>query len=821
VEEAVRAASSSSSEAPSSSSSRLRNLQGVAHVKLGVNFVQTEENQTGEAHLVHAMGWLVQHFGVPREAVDFPTVGRAEPEGLSGLGGASPPSPSTATPLPFADAVALACAALEAVNYLALLYSGWGNHSRALRCLRVGKRIHARVRTLQAAEPEAAAAEEEGTAAPSSAAASPLAAAHGAGLASLDSLYTHLLFYYAQVYGHLHVPEASARYVERTLSRQLAEQVAADEDHAAAAAARAAASASQSEGPDWHSGSSAASLDKVEWTRNVLRLAEYHVGKRAWRAAAICCWAAEGMLGKLIAAEEEKKRATAGDRGAAGSAAALVAGGDPSSSTPLPEAVSRLLAESATHWGLLYEAMLRIARERDMRRAMRAEMRARTGVKPRGDKEAEADDEDEDDEGDDGRDGSADDGDDDGGDPFSTGAMVSFGRMRRGEASSKLRGEGDDVVDVTDSDHDGEMELLGGARSAALRRRRQGGSAAADPASAELSSSSSSTSHPLGPLAAFVASCRAQHKEHIVSYGPAKLAGDTLSCPGGTFASGLQALPDPSSVTTFAQARDLFKASLSAFSRAKEHFVLDGFVSEHVGIATGISKIYKYLAFYETDGKRRAAMHLRRCAALVPILAELNPSVFLRFHRELSLEAASSYQEAFDARLAVLEGRVDAQAVPQAPSKAEFAGLTEAADGALTSYAHFVRCFVDPRLPSPVPVDARNAPLAPVAGATVVEDEAADAYMTAHFCVARMLSRRIGGSPAERLADTKSALARFEWILRAAPAVAPRSSQGGAGGGGGFFAQELDMCREMVDLLPKKVAHLHYRGVDVGAPRGV
>ena len=43
---------------------KLRDLQAKCHVRLGVNLLQTEENQASEAHLVHALIWLMKRFGV-------------------------------------------------------------------------------------------------------------------------------------------------------------------------------------------------------------------------------------------------------------------------------------------------------------------------------------------------------------------------------------------------------------------------------------------------------------------------------------------------------------------------------------------------------------------------------------------------------------------------------------------------------------------------------------------------------------------------------------------------------------------------------------
>jgi hypothetical protein len=146
--------------------SSLRDLQALVHGLLGVNYVQTEENQSGEGHLLHAFGWLAQRFSIARgTAVPFRAVALSEAAKLSGLSGtvrrgegegseegatgAGADAPRPAGALSLDKLVGLACGAVECVNYLALLYSGWGNHPRALRYLRLGKRIQRKVRSMQ------------------------------------------------------------------------------------------------------------------------------------------------------------------------------------------------------------------------------------------------------------------------------------------------------------------------------------------------------------------------------------------------------------------------------------------------------------------------------------------------------------------------------------------------------------------------------------------------------------------------------------------------------------------------------------------------
>ena len=196
------------------------------------------------------------------------------------------------------------------------------------------------------------------------------------------------------------------------------------------------------------------------------------------------------------------------------------------------------------------------------------------------------------------------------------------------------------------------------------------------------------------------------------------------------------------------------------------------------------------------------------------------------------MEVASAFQEVFELRLALAEDRLEAVGSGGASGAArlkpaEVVAINEAADGALQAYAHLAQCFDDPRLPR-APADWRAdlgagagaAAPKPLATAGPLDAGSAEAYLTAHFCSARILARRLAPSREERLRDQRAALARWHFVIEAAPKVAPTAAGGGGGGGGaaGFFSAELGICRQMAALMPEKIALIERGGRDVLAP---
>ena len=149
-----------------------------ARLHQGVLHVQTEENSAGERELLQGVRW------VERRLLEL----------LKG------------TQLAALPAIEASCSAIEGCNFLALVYSGWDEPARSLRYLRTAKAVfRAAVRRMSCA-PDADVGSSD-----------PLRAASK----SLDSLFTHVLFYYAQIYGKLGAAAIAAGYIEQTLLQLL------------------------------------------------------------------------------------------------------------------------------------------------------------------------------------------------------------------------------------------------------------------------------------------------------------------------------------------------------------------------------------------------------------------------------------------------------------------------------------------------------------------------------------------------------------------------------------------------------------------------
>mgnify|MGYP000591138522 CR=1 FL=1 len=160
------------------------------------------------------------------------------------------------------------------------------------------------------------------------------------------------------------------------------------------------------------------------------------------------------------------------------------------------------------------------------------------------------------------------------------------------------------------------------------------------------------------------------------------------------------------------------------------------------------------------------------------------------------MELASAAQEQMEHRAARAEARIKSERTPMTAEEAS--GINDAIDAAIRYFAHFLRCYKDARLDG-APIGRDNEAMAPLTAATELDEGSVEAYLTSHFSVARLLTRRVAMTPVSRLESLRTALSRFEWVVKHGPALVPPSAPAG------FFEAEFRMAAEMARLLPERL----------------
>lgn len=264
----------------------------------------------------------------------------------------------------------------------------------------------------------------------------------------------------------------------------------------------------------------------------------------------------------------------------------------------------------------------------------------------------------------------------------------------------------------------------------------------------------------------------------------------------GTFfeASGA-APPKPAKpIVDFDGARAAFKRANSSFERAKRHFVLDGYVTDHIAIVTDQSSLYCQLAVFERDGNRKVKMHRRRAAFLSPVVQVLNPSAFEEQWKALTFELGQIYSEVVEIKLKLM-GTPAAAAPGSAWTHTKFSGLV---DGACDYLDKFMAAFrwLDEAAAAAARGDVAKKEEAhdDVRRAVDVAEGSGELewFLSAHFLKARLLSK------VETKAFQTRSLQTYKRLLCFAEShVSPT-----------IMMEELAVAREMSTLLSRKISSM-------------
>lgn len=241
----------------------------------------------------------------------------------------------------------------------------------------------------------------------------------------------------------------------------------------------------------------------------------------------------------------------------------------------------------------------------------------------------------------------------------------------------------------------------------------------------------------------------------------------TASLPGLPPASA--ACADPASLVDFASAREVYKAAAVRVQQAKRYFVLDGFVTDHYACCNLEAQLWAAVALYETDGRRLLAMHRRRAALLGPLLDAINPKAYHAIGRQMAFDLGTIYGDILDVRMVLLKGLPPDKQGPKA---------LPAVEDAAKAIRRFLDFFRNAEGVMPERVDPENE----------------EVFLTAYFNLARAYGK----------VDDKEALGASLQAYEFIAAYAKKHAVP-------FMPEEIRMAKEMVELLPPKIAQVRRR----------
>ena len=273
----------------------------------------------------------------------------------------------------------------------------------------------------------------------------------------------------------------------------------------------------------------------------------------------------------------------------------------------------------------------------------------------------------------------------------------------------------------------------------------------------------------------------------------------------GTYAWKGRICPEIETVTTFEQARDLFRRSRLEYTKALQFYVLDGYVTDHITIQQEISKLYHSLACFETSMKRIAAMEKRRIQLLQPIAEDINNEHYVLKTKELWYECAQAAQEVHETYYNSIEATFQ---LNEFPNPKDMKKSDEAIFMSINFYEKFLKMMYNKEGKHPDHIDKDNLP----------------SVMSAHFATARLYGHGVGGGTGNttmRVEMLKKALEKHKWLVNFAENNIPdalKAMEEEAALEGmdpkqvqkkGLFQLELNVCRQMIELLPQRITQIH------------
>ncbi|GFO30159.1 kif1-binding protein homolog [Plakobranchus ocellatus] len=228
-------------------------------------------------------------------------------------------------------------------------------------------------------------------------------------------------------------------------------------------------------------------------------------------------------------------------------------------------------------------------------------------------------------------------------------------------------------------------------------------------------------------------------------------------------------------VRTFDEARKIFLFVVDRITNARKFYTLDSHASDAVEIIQDHSRAYKLLAFFELDMSRQSRMHKRRADMLSDLLKELNPRHYLLVCRQVIFELAEIFSEMADVKITLIEME-RLRATPHYTCK-----INKLLQQSIEKYQAYIDTLKGgkPDLPEEFPEgDVRPA-------------------LVAYFCMGRLYSKVLEPDPSRRLSLMAKSLECYKSLVDYCDKHLSARE---------LVSSEYDVCKEMVSLLPLKMA---------------
>lgn len=231
-------------------------------------------------------------------------------------------------------------------------------------------------------------------------------------------------------------------------------------------------------------------------------------------------------------------------------------------------------------------------------------------------------------------------------------------------------------------------------------------------------------------------------------------------------------------ILTIQDARLVFLNIQNWLRKAETYYTLETLASDHIEIVQDQSLMYLNLLFFEDSSENQAKLHKRRIDLLENVLKKINPQYYLHYCRQIWFELALTYSDILNIKSDKLRES------KERPSAHILTKINHLIERSIYNFTCFIESFKDSgrsELPKRVPSDFEKA------------------FLQAHFHIAALNNRFITLDKKVQLENVTASLEGYKKIVdyckenEKAEEVIP---------------MEFGICKEMVTLLPVKIAKL-------------
>lgn len=230
-------------------------------------------------------------------------------------------------------------------------------------------------------------------------------------------------------------------------------------------------------------------------------------------------------------------------------------------------------------------------------------------------------------------------------------------------------------------------------------------------------------------------------------------------------------------VLVFDEAREVFLKGQAWLRMAKEFYVFEGRCSDYVQIIQDHSSLFKALAFFEMDFERQLKMQKKRIDMLLPIAKELSPQHYLLVVRQILFELAETYSLMMDIRLSLVESD------PANRNMHNIKRINLHAQHSIDQYQAYLDTLKDSKTKD-YPEEFSDMDERPA--------------LLAFFCMGRLHSKFLVPEVTRRIENVKKTKECYDYILQYCDKHTDAVERS-------RLRTEVDVCREMVSLLPLKM----------------